>query len=63
MKERRYGQWAGNPEGYPEDKTKCIYAVFPGTRYEWIPHQCRRKRGYGPSGLYCKQHAKKIKPN
>jgi len=60
MKERRYGQWAGNPQGFPENKANCIYEIFPCTRDDWIPHQCRRKRGYGTDGLYCKQHAKKI---
>jgi hypothetical protein len=50
----RYGTWADNP-------TRCIEQVWPsgGT---WIPHQCCRKRGHGPDGLYCKQHAKKHQP-
>ena len=26
-------------------------------------HQCTRKRGYGPNGLYCKQHAAKQEPS
>lgn len=54
---RRYGVWAGNPEGYPEDVTRCAEQVFPtiGTHC-----QCVRKRGHGPDGEYCKQHAKKI---
>jgi len=55
----RYGAWAGNPKGTLEDKTLCIIEVWPksGT---WIPYQCTRKRGHGPDGLYCKQHAKII---
>jgi hypothetical protein len=23
-------------------------------------HQCRRRRGYGPEGAYCRQHAEKL---
>lgn len=26
----------------------------------WGNVQCSRKNGYGPGGLYCKQHAKQI---
>ena len=50
--ERRYGEWAGNPKGHPENTTRCIVEgrfMFP---------QCYRKRGHGKDGLYCKQHAK-----
>jgi len=56
--QRRYGVWRGCPQGQAEDPTRCIEQVWPsdGT---WIPHQCSRKRGHGPDGLYCKQHAKK----
>jgi hypothetical protein len=52
---RIYGQWAGNPNGVPEDPTHCIHAV----RNDFQPggYQCTRKRGHGPAGLYCKQHA------
>jgi len=54
---RIYGQWAGNPKGTPEDPALCVEGVWnlyaPG-----FP-QCSRKRGHGPGGLYCKQHAKK----
>jgi len=56
---RRYGRWAGNPKGYPEDPERCIERVLP--KGEWISRQCQRKRGYGLDGLYCKQHAKKHK--
>ena len=57
MSKRIYGQWAGDPKGRLEDETRCIEEVTEtegwGHRY-----QCRRKRGHGPDGLYCKQHAK-----
>ncbi len=52
-----YGQWAGDKKGVPEDKTRCIKGVFGDFHYT---HQCNRKRGHGPEGLYCKQHAKKF---
>ncbi len=54
MSIRRYGQWAGDPEGQAEDKTQCIEGVMG----DWQSYQCMRKRGYGEDGLYCKQHAK-----
>ena len=58
MSERVYGEWAGNPKGVREDVTRCVREVFPGSGGGWIPYQCQRKRGYGPDGLYCKQHAR-----
>lgn len=53
---RKYGIWAGNPKGIPEDKTRCIKEVYDSTG--WHAYQCKKKRGHGPDGLYCKQHAK-----
>ena len=53
--ERRYNIWGGNPNGYPENILKCVTEV--GDRFH-LYRQCSRKRGYGPDGLYCKQHAK-----
>lgn len=29
----------------------------------WHPHQCSRKRGHGPNGEFCKQHAKMADEN
>lgn len=49
---RRYGRWAGMPNGIREDVTRCIEEVHDGHLF----HQCGRKRGHGPDGLYCKQH-------
>jgi len=56
--ERRYDKGIVNPNGIPEDKTRCIAEVpdFTG----WHVFQCQRKRGYGPNGEYCKQHARKL---
>jgi hypothetical protein len=56
--ERRYDCWAGNTKGIPEDKTRCVEEVTDFTG--WHPYQCSRKRGYGPDGLYCRQHAKRL---
>ena len=53
---RRYGVWGGNPDGVPEDKTRCMSSV---TR-EYHSGQCARNRGFGPDGGYCKQHAKEV---
>ena len=53
--ERVYGDWAGNPKGFPERKTDCVAVVWHGV----LSGQCSRKRGHGPDGEYCKQHAKK----
>lgn len=56
---RRYGQWAGDPNGIAENPNQCIVEV--GGRDRWINfYQCNRKRGFGKDGLFCKQHAKKI---
>lgn len=35
----------------------CAYEVW---RDMWQPHQCNRKNGHGPDGLYCKQHGKMV---
>lgn len=53
---RVYGEWAGNPRGVPEDKRLCAEQVW--TRGDWIAHQCGHKRGFGPNGELCRQHAK-----
>ncbi len=58
---RKYGQWAGNPNGISEYLDRCIVEVWEKGR-SMMAFQCRRKRGYGKDGLYCKQHAK-IYPN
>jgi hypothetical protein len=53
---RRYGAWAGNPNGHAERWGDCIAEVADGVSY--LFHQCRRRRGYGPDQRFCKQHAK-----
>lgn len=57
---RRYGEWAGNEAGVPEDTARCVEKVWP--TYQFSDKQCSRKRGHGPKGLYCKQHSKTIAP-
>jgi hypothetical protein len=61
MTERRYDESNLNPKGTPEDKTRCIEEVADETGWHW--HQCFRRRGFGPDGLYCKQHAKQHEAN
>lgn len=56
---RIYGRWAGNPNGQPEDVTRCIQEIWGGDAWS-RGSQCQRKRGHGPNGLYCKQHARMI---
>jgi hypothetical protein len=58
QKKRVYDKWGGNPKGIPEDPTRCIEEVVDWSGWHYF--QCSRKRGYGPNGEYCKQHAKKI---
>ncbi len=58
-KPRIFQKWAGNPEGVPEDKTRCAQYIWgddstPGGR------QCFFRRGHGPDGEWCKLHAKRI---
>lgn len=55
-KKRRYNCWAGKPQGVEEDVKYCVYEVHEGGRGGMF-HQCSRKRGFGPDGLYCKQHS------
>ena len=50
---RRYGQGMGERK---EDLSKCAAQVITyAGRYAHF-HQCERKRGHGPGGIYCKQH-------
>ena len=55
--ERHYGGYRGDKQ-IPEDPTRCIEEVVSYATNFPNFHQCRRKRGYGPDGNYCKQHAK-----
>ena len=59
--ERRYGRWSVNPTGRAEQPTRCVQEVDFGDRWFVGGHQCARRRGYGPDGLYCKQHAKRFR--
>jgi hypothetical protein len=56
---RRYGANAYN-KGARENKEKCAMSVAQrGMRFgSMFPVQCTRKRGQGPDGLLCTQHAK-----
>lgn len=52
-RKNRYGCWAGNPKGHAYVEGRCVEEIYPST---FTHHQCNRKNGYGPGGLYCKQH-------
>lgn len=41
------------PQKYQEGL--CCETVYPN-EHGRRPHQCTRKNGHGPGGLYCKQH-------
>lgn len=56
----RYGVWAGNEKGDPEDPLYCVAEVYHSTG--GVTLQCHRKRGHGPGGKFCKQHAKMASP-
>lgn len=53
---RRYNVWGGNPKGTPENQRNCQAQTFRGV----LSYQCSRKRGHGPGGNLCAQHAKKL---
>jgi hypothetical protein len=55
-KNKRYGQWAGDPKGRPEDPERCVAEVADNVSN--LFHQCSRYRGHGPGAVWCKQHAK-----
>jgi hypothetical protein len=48
---RKYGRY-----GNPEHTGDCVVEVWQ----DFWSYQCSRKRGHGPDGLYCKQHAKMV---
>lgn len=53
MTKPRYGRSSANPQGFPPDSKRCVSNVGYS-----IARQCTRRRGHGPDGLYCWQHAK-----
>ncbi len=40
----------------PENTRRCIAEVH--NPLSWLYAQCVRRRGHGPGGAFCKQHAK-----
>lgn len=52
---RRYHVWAGFPNGHAFDPKRCAEEVAMGGRSPLF-HQCGRRPGFGPDGLYCRQH-------
>lgn len=47
------------PDGVPEDTTRCIQTVCSSSAWDG-GHQCKRNRGHGPGGLWCKQHGLRV---
>lgn len=50
--QRRYGAWAGNPNGLPPDFSRCCETV----QSDHVSRQCGKRNGHGPDGAYCKTH-------
>lgn len=50
----RYGVTPATPFGMAPDFNKCAEEV---SDYYTGVHQCKRRRGHGPDGAYCKKHA------
>lgn len=51
----RYGAWAGMPKGVAYRVGECAAEVWDsgrGARH----HQCGRKSGHGPDGIFCPSH-------
>jgi hypothetical protein len=53
---RRYAVRPENPEGVPEDPTRCREEVWAARGF--TTHQCTRPRGFGLDLAYCSIHAK-----
>ena len=54
--EYRYGQWGGNPSGRAYDPERCAEEVMERER-GGLFHQCTRRPGLGPDGIFCRQHS------
>lgn len=51
---RRYNKHYDQPRGVPELPDRCVVEV---DHCAMAHIQCARKRGHGPNGLFCRQHA------
>ena len=51
----RYGSWSGEPRGRTYVEGRCAETVSP-VGLMGVSHQCSRKNGHGPAGLFCKTH-------
>ena len=63
MNRKHVTRWYGySPRKVREDMSRCVAEVTYQTgNYSFnrsVPEQCKRKRGHGDFGLFCKQHAK-----
>ena len=58
-KRYRYGKWVGDEKGIAYQEGFCAYSIWP--KDSWVSRQCQRRNGHGVAGLYCAQHARKVK--
>jgi hypothetical protein len=56
---RYYADYAGNPDGTPEDPNRCAVEVYTGRSP--IGTQCPHPRGHGPDGILCAAHHRALK--
>ena len=56
---RAYGRNDGLHRPTPYKPDRCAYEVSEPPHY-LSSHQCTRKPGHGPDGLFCKQHARVV---
>ena len=57
LRTRRYGVWAGRPAGTPRDPARCAQEIR-SRHVGDVGRQCTRRRGLGPGGEFCAQHAR-----
>lgn len=59
-KSRVYDAGSAVARNIREDMMLCVVECSDVSGRYWHSWQCQRKRGYGPHGEYCKQHAKML---
>lgn len=52
----KYGDWAGNPNGFKPDFARCCKEVYRSDSGWGRHYQCTKPRGHGPDQAYCKTH-------
>lgn len=54
-RKHRYGIESFNPKGQAYQENRCAFDI---ARRYGCPGQCLKANGFGPEGIYCRQHAK-----